>query len=248
MSIFSTGAHARRSVDEENPYWLSFSDIMSGLLIIFILASLYLMLELEEKKDLIDASVMEMMEANKIRSEILHEIRAELMKKDIQVDVVDNDGVVRIPSDQLHFGQGRYEIPESKTLIVNQIGKTIYKAIIQPKRIKSIDTIFIEGHTDSIPAGKMYRKGNWELSTMRAIEVWEHWQSISQNGYDNRFDKLLNKKGELIVSVSGFADTRRVVEKEISKNDFSKNRRIDIRFTMKQPDYKSILDLQKKAQ
>jgi len=247
MSIFTIHGH-KRSVDEENPYWLSFSDIMSGLLIIFILASLYLMLELEEKKDLIDASVIEMMEANTTRSEILHEIKAELMKKDIQVDVVDNDGVVRIPSDQLHFGQGRYEIPESKTLTVNQIGKTIYKEIIQPKRIKLIDTIFIEGHTDSIPAGKIYRKGNWELSTMRAIEVWEHWQSISQNGYDSRFDKLLNKKGDPIVSVSGFADTRRVVEKEMTKNDFSKNRRIDIRFTMKQPDYKSILDLQKQAQ
>jgi len=247
MSMFSSHGHGKRSVDEDNPYWLSFSDIMSGLLVIFILASLYLMLELQEKKDLIDASVIEMMEANKTRTEILHEIKVELMKKDIQVDVVDNDGVVRIPSDQLHFGQGRYEIPESKALIVNQIGKTIYNAIIKPKRIKSIDTIFIEGHTDSAPA-RNFVNGNWELSTMRAIEVWKHWQSISQSGDDSRFDKLLNKKGELIVSVSGFADTRRVVEKEITKNDFSKNRRIDIRFTMKQPDYRSILDLQKKAQ
>ena len=32
------------SVDEENPYWMSFSDVMSGLLVIFILASVILIL------------------------------------------------------------------------------------------------------------------------------------------------------------------------------------------------------------
>lgn len=30
------------NVDEENPYWMSFSDIMSALLVIFIMASVIL--------------------------------------------------------------------------------------------------------------------------------------------------------------------------------------------------------------
>lgn len=34
------------AVDEENPYWMSFSDIMSALLVIFILASVILILQL----------------------------------------------------------------------------------------------------------------------------------------------------------------------------------------------------------
>jgi hypothetical protein len=36
------------TVDEENPYWMSFSDIMSALLVIFILASVILILKLME--------------------------------------------------------------------------------------------------------------------------------------------------------------------------------------------------------
>ena len=36
-------------VDEENPYWMSFSDIMSALLVIFILAAVALMVQLMEK-------------------------------------------------------------------------------------------------------------------------------------------------------------------------------------------------------
>ena len=35
-------------VDEENPYWMSFSYIMSALLVIFILASVILILRLME--------------------------------------------------------------------------------------------------------------------------------------------------------------------------------------------------------
>ena len=42
------------SVDEENPYWMSFSDIMSALLVIFILAAVILILQLMEKQKEID--------------------------------------------------------------------------------------------------------------------------------------------------------------------------------------------------
>ena len=37
--------------DEENPYWVSFSDLMSGLLIIFILAAVALIIELTQKSE-----------------------------------------------------------------------------------------------------------------------------------------------------------------------------------------------------
>ena len=42
--------------EEENPYWMSFSDIMSGLLVIFILASTALMLQLLEMKEELSAA------------------------------------------------------------------------------------------------------------------------------------------------------------------------------------------------
>ena len=38
------------SVDEENPYWMSFSDMMSALLVIFILAAVILILQLMERQ------------------------------------------------------------------------------------------------------------------------------------------------------------------------------------------------------
>lgn len=38
-----------RNIDEDNPYWVSFSDLMSGLLVIFILASVALIIELTQR-------------------------------------------------------------------------------------------------------------------------------------------------------------------------------------------------------
>jgi len=245
MSLFARHSHSQRNVDEDNPYWLSFSDIMSGLLVVFILASLYLMLELQEKKDLIDESVIELAKANQVRSEILHEIKEELKQEGVQVDVVDNESVLRIPSDQLHFVSGKSDIPESKVLIVNMIGNSLYRSIEKEERIKYINTVFIEGHTDSVPAKKIFRKGNWELSSLRAIEVWDHWRLNPE--YGQKLTLLRNNEGDPIFSVSGYADARRIDELEVDEIGRQKNRRIDIRFTMRQPDYKSIIDLQKKA-
>jgi len=245
MSLFSTPSRPPKNIDEENPYWLSFSDIMSGLLIIFILASLYLMIELKDKIDFIDTAVIEMAKASNVRSEILHEVQIELKKEGVQVDVADNESVLRIPSDQLHFRQGQFEIPESKTTTLTLIGKYLYQAIVKPERIKYIDTIFIEGHTDSVPARRL-PKGNWGLSALRAIVVWDHWRLNPD--YGKQLIELRNKRGDPIFSVSGYSATRRVDKTELDETGLQKNRRIDIRFTMRQPDYKSIADLQKQVQ
>lgn len=69
------------NVDEENPYWISFSDIMSGLLILFILASMALILELMQTRAKVSDAIEEIAKAEKVRQDILHEIRSELLKK-----------------------------------------------------------------------------------------------------------------------------------------------------------------------
>jgi len=232
--------HTERLMDEENPYWISFSDIMSGLLIVFILASLYLMIELSEKIDAFDMSVSELATANQVRSEMLREIQEKLKNKNILVDISDNESVLRIPADQLYFVQGKYDISEAKVSIVNLIGKYIYDAISTSDRIKYVDTIFIEGHTDSVSARGL-AMGNWGLSSFRAITVWNHWRLNAS--YGKQLTALRNKKGDPIFSVSGYADTRRLDRAEADDAGMRQNRRIDVRFTMRQPDYKSLLDM-----
>lgn len=234
---FRGSKHSTRPVDEENPYWISFSDIMSGLLVIFILASLQLILELAEKKDNVNSAIQEIVKGNQIRAEMLQEIREELSHQGIFVEIAENQSVLRIPDDQLYFKTLRYDIPAEKTYAVLAIGEALHEAITKDDRSRFIDTIFIEGHTDSRPARKL-EMGNWGLSSHRAITVWNHWRTNSEYGIAMR--NLRNRDHKPMFSVSGYAETRPKIALDNTAEKQRQNRRIDVRITMRQP---SLVDL-----
>lgn len=238
--------YSPKRVDDDNPYWISFSDLMTGLLVIFILAAVSLIIELTEKSEKVDQSILQLKKAEKDRIEVIKEVQDELSKKGIIVLVADNETVIRIPESTLSFGSGQDELPPNPIVVsqVQEIGKTIYQALIKGQRLKSFDTIFIEGHTDSDNFWK--RKGNWGLSSDRAISIWNAWTR-----FDNSQPELLrltNEMGQKLFSVSGYADTRRVNTSELTDEEKSQNRRIDIRFTVKKPTIESLQDIKKLSQ
>lgn len=219
--------------DEENPYWISFSDIMAGILVVFILASLALILELMETKDRVDLSIEKIYKAEQVRRSVLREIQEELKQQNILVEVSDNESVLRIPEKLLSFESDKHRIPLSKAVqdTVYQIGKVIYERIIFEDRWQYLDTVFVEGHTDT---RRSYREmGNWGLSAYRAISVWNYWEDNLPE--EMRLENLVNHSGEKLFSVSGYAATRPATEQQTTEEEFRKNRRIDIRFTVKKP-------------
>lgn len=225
--------------DEENPYWISFSDIMSGLLVIFILATLALILDLMQTRTQVSEAILELAKAEQVRKDILQEIEFELRKKNIQVEISDNDTVLRIPEGLLTFRSNRYVIPDDMQGTVEEIGKVLYESISRDTRWLYLDTIFIEGHTDIWPANK-FEGGNWELSTKRAISVWQYWQNNLSN--EMSLEALRNHSDSPLFSVGGYGETRPITAQQLSAEDRSKNRRIDIRFTVRKP---SSLELKK---
>ena len=104
---------SQTTVDDENPYWISFSDIMSGLLVIFVLASLALILELTVTKFEVNDAIRELARAEQIRRDILREIEEDLRKRNIHVEISDNHTVLRIPENILSFDNNEYRIPDA---------------------------------------------------------------------------------------------------------------------------------------
>lgn len=240
--LFSRGGS---KVDEENPYWMSFSDLMSGLLVIFILAAVALIIELTQKSQKIDASIEELKKAEEARRNILIDIQEELAKQNIHVEIVENDTVLRIPESTLSFESAKDTLPEDEQTQeeVRAIGIALHKAITTQERWKYLDTVFVEGHTDSV--GIWYRgKGNWGLSADRAVSIWKLWQT--EMPVQPKLNELENFNGQLLFSVSGYADTRRVDLIDETEEQRARNRRIDIRFTVKKPkleDYEKAKDV-----
>jgi len=240
--------------DVENPYWLSFSDIMAGLLAIFILTLVTLMIQLYQQiavqKDVkrkVEKALSELSHIDEKRKELLVEIKDNLQKRGIFVEIQENHSVIRIPDDQLYFKSGKHDVPKKLEKLVDQVGIVLEQALNKQDRMEYVDTIFIEGHTDSRPFRKQ-EMGNWGLSSYRSIAIWKFW--TENPGNQVSFTKLKNKNHKNVFSVSGYADTRRVELDEDTDLKRKKNRRIDLRFTMKIPvadDLKNILDEFKSA-
>jgi flagellar motor protein MotB len=230
-----------QNVDEENPYWISFSDLMSGLLVIFILAAVALIIELTEQQEKINADISEQKQATKARKAVLYEIRDELLKNHILVEIADNDTVLRIPEKTLSFSSNSDRIPTDQQTqdAVKFIGIALHNAINKKvdaidstkMRYEFLDTVFIEGHTDSWPTRR--DKGNWGLSAFRAISLWDYWnENVELNP---KFNRMVNANGIKLFSVSGYAASRRTQLVEKTAAQRSQNRRIDLRFTIKSP-------------
>jgi flagellar motor protein MotB len=224
--------------DEENPYWISFSDIMSGLLIIFIMAVLALILALAEQREEVDQVIEEQQRAEQARRDIVREVVVELGKRGIVVEVSDNEAVVRIPDSLLAFETNEYFIPDQHEIqsAAFEIGAVLHSAISRNDRWKLVDTIFVEGHTDRRSSHR--EMGNWGLSTFRAIALWNFWDDNLPQ--ETRLSDLLNHDGQPLFSVSGYAETRPLPGVQATERDFRKNRRIDIRFTVMRPSIEKI--------
>lgn len=232
------------SVDEENPYWMSFSDIMAGLLILFILACAVILLNLTQNQQNFDKKIEELRKADAVRRTILHEIQEKLEEKGISVIVNENDSLVSISSDILGFASGDYEVRRQYQQTALDIGQVLGDVIRKEERIKYLDTVFIEGHTDQLRADFYGGKGNWGLSAYRAISLWQFWNDALEP--QQRLDILQNHADNFLFSVSGYGKTRPVTSEQRTAAQRQKNRRIDIRFTIRHPDLSEFKAVEKK--
>lgn len=239
-----------QDADTGESYWISFTDLMTSLLFIFILAVMALMLQLTQQQSALanqktkfSEQISTLQTAEVVRSQMLEEIQKELKAAGINVLVTENNSVVSIPSALLGFGASSYEIQKSYEEVSLTIGKAISRAISKDERLQYLDTVFVEGHTDNLAFNGLEGTGNWGLSTFRAISLWNLWDERLPK--DARLDNMLNAEGKPLFSVSGYAQTRPVTKSQDNETELSVNRRIDIRFTITRPDSEELLDIEK---
>jgi flagellar motor protein MotB len=224
--------------EEENPFLLSFSDLMASLLAIFILALIVMMVQLHRKKQEVEqerqkikltlvellGSLQEIEKTQdgissalsgiSLREQslagILEGVQRDLKERGIEVVVAENGSVLRIPEQALHFELGQYDIPLEFQPSVNAIGQALQLALQKDETRALLDTVFIEGHTDA--ARNTREMGNWGLSTYRAISLWKFWTETPGQCVALRDLKTpprdASQLGRLLISVSGYAETR----------------------------------------
>ncbi|MEG1825281.1 MAG: OmpA family protein [Cloacibacillus sp.] len=220
------------SGSDEDCFTISISDLMAGLLSIFILVLIAFALNFKAHND-------KLISNQEIRTQMLERIDRELKGQNIlSIEVKKDIGVINFPSTSL-FTKGNDKLsPQGQTLI-KKFTIILYKVLNDENYKGKVETVFIEGHTDGDNyATQLERIGrdNWWLSTQRAIATWKLMKATKKEVES----ELKNSSGQPLFSCSGYADTRPLaVEtqggKQVQEAAKERNRRIAFRITMMPP-------------
>lgn len=227
------GAVRRRPPEEGESYFMSMTDMMVGLLLIFIILLAYFALNLQSKTE-------ELTGANRTRAEILNDLQQSLKDKGLQVEIDTKSGVLRLPDDVL-FDKGKWELTGRGQEAISKVANAMVDVLpcytvsdlceSEPLQHR-IDAVFVEGHTDSdLMSGGM---NNYGLSVRRAETTFTMLQR-NQPALRGFLNRPAGEDGSApILSLSGYGPDRPVDRGE-SEDAKKRNRRIDLRFLMATP-------------
>lgn len=234
--ISSDDHYYEEHVEEEN-YFISMTDMMVGLVFIFIILMMYYAMQFRQTTD-------QLTSADKTRSTILFQLEDYLKQKGVKVEVDTRTGVLRLPDEILFDSAQAHLKPEGIAALGNLANGLMlilpcytdgveHPASCPPAGHK-VESVFIEGHTDADRFfGRSGLTDNWDLSVVRATNTYRQLISMRSD-----LEKLClsDRTGTCspILSVSGYADTRPIARgsDEATKR---RNRRIDLRILMAAP-------------
>lgn len=255
-------ADERASESEEGEnYFVSMTDMMVGVLFIFIIMLMIFALDFRTKTDVQDnaidvarevarklddlqkdvkAEIASMDRSQETRRKLLTTLKSELKADGMDVQIDEANGVLRLTEDAVRFDASQSILLDRAKFNVDRIARVLEKVIpnyvacqISAGQNKcraglesSIETVFIEGHTDSTGARGGDDRYNWQLSAERSVNTYREIVNFAPS-----LRSLRNTRNEEIISVSGYASTRPIDPSE-NHEAWARNRRIDLRFVM----------------
>ncbi|MDR3468140.1 MAG: OmpA family protein [Xanthobacteraceae bacterium] len=255
----SSDAHG----DGEN-YFISMTDMMVGMLFIFIILLMSFALlfrqqtdvqvaktkvqskkievaesvgrELDETELRIRKRLDEIREASELRLRLLTEIRNQLSREGLIVEISPSGDVLRLTEAAVQFPVNNFALLGDAKKNVGKIARVLSRvlpaySICPHSRVQSacrtpdqasVETVFIEGHTDETGNDDQ----NWSLSAQRAASTYRELTAVAPE-----LRKIVNRREEEILSISGYSSTR-PIDPSGSPVAWSRNRRIDLRFVM----------------
>ena len=247
---------------EEDSYFVSMTDMMVGMLFIFIIILMSFALNLKKQETDLAQTTDRLTEAQETRAQMLRDIRSTLLERGVDVFIDERNGVLRLP-ERLLFRRGEFHIEESGRNALDSLAKALLSTLpcyaktsavqgepapCPPSKGGRLEALFIEGHTDDTPFAGRTAAGvanNWDLSAARAIAVYE--QLLRQAPLLGRLENDGDgeeHRGQKLIGVSGYAEYRPIVP-NVDEPSRAANRRIDLRFLMATPRQDEVERLQR---
>lgn len=242
--------------EEGENYFVSMTDMMVGVLFIFIIMLMTFALDFRRTTDVQEDALKVAQEVaakldeleGKVRDQIgrldkvqqerrkmLLDIRAQLAAEGLSVQVDEANGVLRLTEDAVRFPPSRSDLDGHNKENVGKIARVLERVLPKyvPCRAGPTPTCV---ETGSVALETLFVEGhtdvtgndaeNWQLSTARAVSTYREIIAVAPE-----LRRLLNGRREETVSVSGYASTR-PIDPRSQREAWDRNRRIDLRFVM----------------
>lgn len=216
---------------QENVFWITMTDLLLGLAVIFIVLFVLAMTGFTQAK----------LQEQQLKSEVAKDLAQELNAKNINAQIDLSTGAVKLSDLQL-FELGSYQLSEDGKAFLNKFIPIYLNAVYSnPKIADKVVNIVIQGHTDSQSFAGVSSKDlqfvkNMELSTQRANEVAKY---IFYTPYNKAYSAKLHKM--LIVEGKSFSQPVMVNGKE----DYSKSRRVELQLVVKNSNLQDFMGIVK---
>ncbi|WP_286316522.1 OmpA/MotB family protein [Romboutsia ilealis] len=217
--------------EEETSYWLSFSDLMASVLIIFILLFVYNLIAYEESMNETEKMIQEL---TSTRMKIITMLQEEFDKEDIDIIIDPKTGAIQL-NESILFDSGKSQLKDEGKLFAEKFIPIYVKILLGNDEIKSqISQIIIEGHTDDI-GGYLY---NLKLSQERSL-------SVAQFLINPEFDYMYKNEMQKYLTINGRSYSEPILNSDGSINKDA-SRRVEIKFRLKEEEV--LLQIQKELE
>jgi hypothetical protein len=222
---------------------ISISDLMAGLLFIFIILLMFFAMRMYKAEKNLTTS-------RETQKQILTSVKNKMPGiagcDSIEIDY--DNGILHLPT-CVRFGQCEYDIPEQPitddilAAYIDSLSIVLFDVLreyTERDAIHRVHAVLVEGHTDPDSVRRNCRindytskkpvEDNWDLSTFRAISVFK--RLIDAN--DGKLSGLRNENDHQLFGVAGYADSRRrqelkgIADSLLTDEDKEKLRRIDL--------------------
>lgn len=157
--------------------WLSVSDLMSGLMMIFLFVAIAYISQVQKNQsiliDYVDTK-------NKLHSKLVKEFEGDTLKWQMTIG---KDLTMKFKEPTVLFASGSSELTPRFKEILDEFLPRYFNILLNDSLRSNIQEIRIEGHTDDVPIPSRHPDpyiANAMLSQDRALEVIKYFRSMPQ--------------------------------------------------------------------
>ncbi len=248
---------------EEESYFVSMTDMMVGLLFVFIIMLMYFALQFH-------TNAQKLITADETRASILQNVRDALKSQGVTVEIDTDTGVLRLPDDILfNRGEATPKLERSSSGVSGvealqklaraldgiipcyAFGPNPRPAVCETLNHTShtIELLYIEGHTDSTDIYRPPIRDNWDLSTERAKNTRQILVKEAPALVTLLSAPAGDKSSAPILSYVGQAYSHKICDEDTKvgperEDCATKNRRIELRIIMAKPKPQEAVDIE----